>query len=50
MRQAQKVFSMDLAALLKGKPADRMALGSWRHSAYFECFVVKLRPPVLGKS
>jgi hypothetical protein len=46
MRQTQKVFSRDLAALLKGKSVDRTALGSRWNFAYFECFVVKL----LGKS
>jgi hypothetical protein len=35
MRQTQKVFSSDLAALLKGKSVDRTALGSRRHFAYF---------------
>jgi hypothetical protein len=44
MRQTQKVFSRDLAALLKGKSVDRTALGSRRHFAYLEWFVVKLRP------
>jgi hypothetical protein len=43
MRQTQKVFSRDLAALLKGKTVDRTALGSRRHFAYLEWFVVKLR-------
>jgi hypothetical protein len=38
MRQTQKVFSRDLAALLKGKSVDRTALGSRRHFAYLEWF------------
>jgi hypothetical protein len=44
MRQSQKVFSSDLAALLKDKMVDRTALGSRRHFAYLDWFVVKLRP------
>jgi hypothetical protein len=36
MRQTQKVFCQDLAALLKGKSADRAALGPRRHFAYLE--------------
>jgi hypothetical protein len=34
MRQTQKFFSRDLAALLKDKTVDRTALGSRRHFAY----------------
>jgi hypothetical protein len=44
MRQTRKVFSRDLAALLKGKSVARTALGSRRHFAYLEWFAVKLRP------
>jgi hypothetical protein len=38
MRQTQKVFSRDLAALLEGKSVDRTALGSKWHFAYLEWF------------